>query len=50
MTSHDLMNINREAYKYTRSAAPSRNKWRLIDVIAINYIVYTHNVYSNGEP
>ena len=22
MTSHDLMNINREAYKYTRSVAP----------------------------
>ena len=43
MTSHDLINIKREAYKYTCSAAPSRNKSRLIDVIAINYIIYTHN-------
>ena len=43
MTSHDFMNINREAYKYTHSVAPSRSKWRLIDIIAINYIIYTHN-------
>ena len=47
MTSHDLMNINPEAYKYTRSAAPSRSKWRLIDIIPINYIIYTHNFYTN---
>ena len=50
MTSHDLMNINTEAYKYTRSAAPSRSKWRLIDIIAINYIIYTYNFYTNGKP
>ena len=43
MTSHDLMNINREAYKYTRSVAPSRSNWRLIDIIAINYIIYAQN-------
>ena len=43
MTSHDLMNINSEADKYTCSVAPSRSKWRLIDIIAINYIIYTHN-------
>ena len=29
-------NINAEAYKYKRSAAPSRTKWRLNDIIAIN--------------
>ena len=45
MTSHDLMNINPEAYKYTRSAVPSRSKWRLIDIIAINYIISTHNLH-----
>ena len=50
MTSHDLMNINPEAYKYTRSAAPSRSKWQLIDIIPINYIIYTHNFYTNGKP
>ena len=49
MTSHDLMNINPEAYKYTRSSAPSRSKWRLIDIIPINYIIYTHNFYTNGK-
>ena len=43
MTSHNLMNINPEAYKYTRSAARSRSKWRLFDIIPINYIIYTHN-------
>ena len=34
MTSHDLMNINPEAFKYTRSAAPSRSNWRLIALFA----------------
>ena len=43
MTSHDLMNINPEAYKYMRSAAPSRSKWQLNDIIPINYIIYKHN-------
>ena len=37
------MNINPEAYKYTRSAAPSRSKRRLIDIFPINHIIYTHN-------
>ena len=50
MTSHDLVNINREVYKYTRSVAPSRSKWRLIDIITTNYIIYTHNFYTNGKP
>ena len=50
MTSHDLMNINSEADKYTRSAAPNRSKMQLIDIIAINYIIYTHNFYTNGKP
>ena len=49
MTSHDLVNINPEAY-YMRSAAPSRSKWRLIDIIPINYIIYTHNFYTSGKP
>ena len=49
MMSHDLMNINPKAYKYTRLAAPSRSKWRLIDIIPINYIVYTHNFYTVME-
>ena len=30
--------------------SPSRSKWRLIDIIAINYIIYTHNFYTNGKP
>ena len=42
--------INPEAYKYTRSAAPSRSKWRLIDIIPIKYINYTHNFYTNEKP
>ena len=50
MTSHDLVNINPEAYKYTHSVAPSRSKWRLIGIIPINYIIYTHNFYTNGKP
>ena len=52
MTSHDLININAEAYKYKRSAAPSRtrSKWRLNDIIAINYIIYTHNFYTVKKP
>ena len=50
MTSHDLMNINPEAYKYTCSAVPSRSKCRLNDIIPINYIIYTHNFYTNGKP
>ena len=50
MTSHDLMNINSEADRYTRSAAPNRNKMQLIDIIPINYIIYTHNFYTNGKP
>ena len=50
MTSHDLMNINPEAYKYTRSAAPIRSKRRLIDIIPMKYIIYTHNFYTNGKP
>ena len=48
-TNDDLMNINPEAYKYTRSSAPSRSKWRLIDIIPINYIIYTHNFYTIGK-
>ena len=44
------MNINPEAYKYTRSAPPSRSKWRLIDIMPINCIIYTHNFYTNGKP
>ena len=43
MTSHDLVNINPEADKYTRLPAPSRSMGRLIDIIPINYIIYTHN-------
>ena len=50
MTSHDLMNINPKAYKYTLSAAPSRSKWRLIDIIPINYMIYTHNFDTVGKP
>ena len=50
MTSHDLMNVNPEAYKYMRSVPPSRSKWRIIDIIAINYIIYTHNFYTDGKP
>ena len=50
IASHDLMKNNLEAYKYTRSAAPSRSKWRLIDIIAINCIICTHNFYTNGKP
>ena len=50
MTSHDLININAEAYKYKRSAAPSRTKWRLNDIITINYIIYTHNFYTVEKP
>ena len=49
MTSHNLMNINPEAYKYTCSSTPSRSKWRLIDIIPINYIISTHNFYTNGK-
>ena len=44
------MNINPEAYKYTRSAAPSSSKWRINDIIPINYIICTHNFYTNGKP
>ena len=43
------MNINPEAYKYTRSAAPSRSKWRLIDIFPINYIIYTHNFHTESQ-
>ena len=50
MTSHDLMNINPEDDNYTRSAVPSRSKWRLNYIIPINYIIYTHNFYTNGKP
>ena len=50
MTSHDLININPEAYKYKRSAAPSRRKWQLNDIIPINYKIYTHNFYISGKP
>ena len=50
MTSHDLININAEAYKYKRSAAPRRTKWRLNDIIAINYIIYKHNFYTVKKP
>ena len=50
MTSHDLMNINSEADKYTHSAVPSRSKMLSIDIIPINYIIYTHNFYTNGKP
>ena len=41
---------SQEVYKYTRSAAPSKSKWRLIDIIPINYMIYTHNFYTNGKP
>ena len=50
MTSHDFMNIISEADKYKRSAAPSKSKMQLIDIIPINYIIYTHNFYTNGKP
>ena len=50
MTLQELMNINPEAYKYKRSAAPSRHKWQLNDIFPINYILYTHNFYSNVRP
>ena len=50
MTSHNLMNINPEAYKYTPSVAPSRSKWRLIDIIIKNYAIYTQNFYTNEKP
>ena len=50
MMSHDLMNINPEAYKYMRSVARSRSKWQLIDIITINYIIFTHNIYTNEKP
>ena len=50
MTSHDLMNINSEADKYTHSGAPNRSKMQLIDIFLINYIIYTHNFYINGKP
>ena len=49
MTSHDLININAEAYKCKRSAAPSRSKGRLNDIIPIKYIIYTHNFYTNEK-
>ena len=45
----DLMNINPEAYKYTCSSAPSRSKWRLIDIFTINHTIYIHNIYINGK-
>ena len=47
MKSHDLMNINPEAYK--RSDAPSRSMSWLIDIIRIIYIIYTHNFYTFGK-
>ena len=50
MTSYDLININPEAYKCMHSAAPNKSKWRLIDIIPINYIIYTPNFYTNGKP
>ena len=50
MTSHDLMNINSDADKYTRLAAANRSKMQLIDIIAINCIIFTHNFYTNGKP
>ena len=50
MTSHDLINIIPEVYKYTHSAAPSRSKWRINDIIPKNYIISTHNFYTNGKP
>ena len=46
---HDLLNINSEAYKYTRSATPSRSKSRLIDIIPIKCVIYTHNFYTTGK-
>ena len=49
MTSHDLMNINSEADKYTRSAAPNRSKMQLIDIIAINYIIYTQTESQESQ-
>ena len=33
MTSHDLMNINLEAYKYRCLDVPSRSMWGLNDII-----------------
>ena len=50
MKSHDLMNINLEAYKYKHSDAPSRSMWRLNDIITVIYIIYTHNFYSGEKP
>ena len=48
MTSHDLMNINPEAYKSLRCT--KQNMWRLNDIIPIIYIIYTHNFYTDGSP
>ena len=48
MISHNLMNINLEAYKH--SDAPSRSMWRLNDIIPIIFIIYTHNFYTDGKP
>ena len=48
MISHDLMNINLEAYKH--SDAPSRSMWRFNDIIPIIIIIYTHNFYTDGKP
>ena len=45
-----MQHCSTEAYNYTRSAAPSRSKGRLIDIIPMKYIIYTHNFYTNGKP
>ena len=50
MTSHDIININPEAYKYKSSASCTKQKWRLNDIIPINYIINTHNFYTNENP
>ena len=38
MTSHDLININLEVYKYKHSDAPSRSMWQLNDIFNTNVV------------
>ena len=47
MMSHDLMNINPQAYKYKHLDAASRGRWWLNDIISIHKL---HNFYTGGKP
>ena len=49
MTSHDLMNINQETYKYKHSNAPRRSMWRLNDIILSIIYIITHLIFTLME-